>query len=70
MKIKRHSSVFDTPLGGRGLGGRGRRRTRLPIIPIVLAALLVLFIAFIWSRGGEHSQVSVEKVIPADRLGQ
>jgi hypothetical protein len=65
MKIKRQSSVFDTPLGG-GV----RRRSRLPLIPIILFALLVLFVVFIWSRGGEQSQVTVEKVISADKLGQ
>lgn len=65
MKIKRHSSVFDTPLGGRS-----RRRTRLPLVPIIVVALLVLGVAFLWSRGGEQAQVNVQKVIPAEKLGQ
>lgn len=65
MKIKRHSSVFDTPLGGGS-----RRRMRLPLVPIIAVVLLVLGVAFLWSRGGERSQVNVQKVIPAEKLGQ
>lgn len=65
MKIKRHSSVFDTPLGSSS-----RRRMRLPLVPIAAVVLLVLGVAFLWSRGGEQSQVNVQKVIPAEKLGQ
>lgn len=47
-----------------------RRGKRLPIIPIVLIAVLVALIMLMWSRGGEQPQRQVEKVIPAEKLGQ
>lgn len=62
MKNNRNFSSFE---------GAGRRRgTRLPILPIVLVVLVVALLAFLWSRGGEQPQQRVEKVIPAEKLGQ
>ncbi|KQN04752.1 hypothetical protein ASE85_07080 [Sphingobium sp. Leaf26] len=62
MKNNRNFSSFE--------GGQRRRGTRLPIIPIALVLLLVALLAFFWSRGGEQPQQRVEKVIPAEKLGQ
>lgn len=61
MKNNRSYSSFE---------GGSRRRTRLPIIPTVIVILLIALIAFLWSRGGEQPQARVEKVIPAEKLGQ
>lgn len=61
MKNNRSFSSFE---------GGSRRRTRLPILPIVLVILVVALVAFLWSRGGERPQQRVEKVIPAEKLGQ
>jgi len=61
MKSNRSFSSFE---------GGSRRRTRLPIIPIIIVILLVALLAFLWSRGGEQPQKPVEKVIPAEKLGQ
>ncbi|MFC3442077.1 hypothetical protein ACFOKF_12945 [Sphingobium rhizovicinum] len=47
-----------------------RRGRRLPIIPIALVVLVALLLAFFWSRGGEKPQQPVEKIIPAEKLGQ
>ncbi|MBD3765555.1 MAG: hypothetical protein IE927_12710 [Rhodobacterales bacterium] len=41
-----------------------------PILPIILVVLVVALLAFLWSRGGEQPQQRVEKVIPAEKLGQ
>lgn len=62
MKNNRNFSSFE--------GSSRRRGTRLPILPIVAVVLIVAFFAFLWSRGGEHPQQRVEKVIPAEKLGQ
>lgn len=62
MKNNRNFSSFE--------GGQRRRGTRLPIIPIALIVLFVALLAFFWSRGGEQPQQRVEKVIPAEKLGQ
>ncbi|MDI1294601.1 MAG: hypothetical protein PSY12_01710 [bacterium] len=61
MKNKRSTSSFE---------GATRRRSNLPIIPIALAILVIAILAFFWSRGGEKPQQRVEKVIPAEKLGQ
>ncbi|WHO40324.1 hypothetical protein PMI04_006945 [Sphingobium sp. AP49] len=61
MKSNRSFSSFE---------GGTRRRTRLPIIPIVAVVILIALVAFLWSRGGERPQQRVEKVIPAEKLGQ
>lgn len=62
MKNNRNFSSFE---------GSGRRRGgRLPIIPIALVLLGAALLAFFWSRGGEQPQQRVEKVIPAEKLGQ
>lgn len=50
--------------------GASRRRSRLPIIPIIFVVILLALIALLWSRGGERPQAPVEKVIPAEKLGQ
>ncbi|MBA4091712.1 hypothetical protein [Sphingomonas sp. VDB2] len=62
MKNNRNFSSFE--------GGSRRRGSSLPIIPIALAALVIALLAFFWSRGGEQPQQRVEKVIPAEKLGQ
>ncbi|BBF69521.1 hypothetical protein K9B33_06475 [Sphingobium sp. 3R8] len=62
MKNNRNFSSFE--------GGSRRRGSSLPIIPIALAVLVVALLAFFWSRGGEQPQQRVEKVIPAEKLGQ
>ncbi|MBH1992354.1 MAG: hypothetical protein I8H86_05655 [Sphingomonadaceae bacterium] len=62
MKNNRNFSSFE--------GGTRRRGSRLPLIPIIAVVLIVAFIAFLWSRGGEHPQQRVEKVIPAEKLGK
>lgn len=62
MKNNRNFSSFE--------GGQRRRGTRLPIIPFALVVLFVALLAFFWSRGGEQPQQRVEKVIPAEKLGQ
>ncbi|MEA3389678.1 hypothetical protein [Sphingobium sp. CCH11-B1] len=62
MKNNRNFGSFDSSARRRG--------TRLPVIPIVLVLLVVALLAFFWSRGGEQPQQRVEKVIPADKLGQ
>ncbi|MES2173181.1 cbb3-type cytochrome oxidase assembly protein [Sphingobium sp. AR-3-1] len=62
MKNNRNFSSFE--------GGSRRRGSSLPIIPIALALLVIGLLAFFWSRGGEQPQQRVEKVIPAEKLGQ
>lgn len=62
MKNNRNFSSFE--------GSQRRRGTRLPIIPVALVVLFVALLAFFWSRGGEQPQQRVEKVIPAEKLGQ
>lgn len=62
MKNNRNFSSFE--------GGSRRRGSSLPIIPIALAVLVIALLAFFWSRGGEQPQQRVEKVIPAEKLGQ
>lgn len=62
MKNNRNFSSFE--------GGQRRRTTRLPIIPVALVVLVIAILAFFWSRGGEQPQQRVEKVIPAEKLGQ
>ncbi|WP_420142986.1 hypothetical protein [Sphingobium sp.] len=62
MKNNRNFSSFE--------GSTRRRGTRLPIIPVALVVLVVALLAFFWSRGGEQPQQRVEKVIPAEKLGQ
>ncbi len=62
MKNKSNFSNFE--------GGSRRRGGKLPIIPIAIAVLVVLLLVFLWSRGGEQAQKPVEKVIPAEKLGQ
>jgi hypothetical protein len=62
MKNNRNFSSFE--------GSTRRRGTSLPIIPIALVVLFVALLAFFWSRGGEQPQQRVEKVIPAEKLGQ
>jgi hypothetical protein len=62
MKNNRNFSSFE--------GGNRRRGSSLPIIPIVLVVLVIALLAFFWSRGGEQPQQRVEKVIPAEKLGQ
>jgi hypothetical protein len=62
MKNNRNFSSFE--------GGTRRRGSSLPIIPIVLVVLFIALLAFFWSRGGEQPQQRVEKVIPAEKLGQ
>lgn len=62
MKNNRNFSSFE--------GGSRRRGSSLPIIPIALALLVIALLAFFWSRGGEQPQQRVEKVIPAEKLGQ
>jgi hypothetical protein len=62
MKNNRNFSSFE--------GGTRRRGSSLPIIPIVLVVLFIALVAFFWSRGGEQPQQRVEKVIPAEKLGQ
>lgn len=62
MKNNRNFSSFE--------GSTRRRGTRLPIIPVVLVVLVVALLAFFWSRGGEQPQQRIEKVIPAEKLGQ
>lgn len=62
MKNNRNFSSFE--------GSTRRRGTRLPIVPVVLIVLVVALLAFFWSRGGEQPQQRVEKVIPAEKLGQ
>ena len=61
MKNNRSLSSFE---------GGSRRRTRLPILPIAAVLVLVLLIGVLWSRGGEQPQQPVEKVNPAEKLGQ
>lgn len=46
------------------------RRSRMPIVLIILILALIGAIYAMWSAGGETPQVKVEKVIPADKLGQ
>lgn len=62
MKRNRSYSSFE--------GGSRRRGPSLPIIPIVAVIVLVAILALLWSRGGEKPQSRVEKVIPAEKLGQ
>ncbi|HAF42396.1 MAG TPA: hypothetical protein DCG90_11625 [Sphingobium sp.] len=62
MKNNRNYSSFE--------GSSRRRGGRLPIIPIVLVLLVAALLAFFWSRGGEKPQQRVEKIIPAEKLGQ
>ena len=62
MKNNRTFSSFE--------GSARRRGGRLPIIPIVIVILVVALLAFFWSRGGEKPQQRVEKVTPAEKLGQ
>ena len=62
MKNNRNFSSFE--------GSQRRRGTRLPVIPVALVVLFVALLAFFWSRGGEQPQQRVEKVIPAEKLGQ
>lgn len=62
MKTNRNFSSFE--------GSTRRRGMRLPIIPIALVILVIALLAFFWSRGGEQPQQRVEKVIPAEKLGQ
>ncbi|QGP78801.1 hypothetical protein [Sphingobium sp. CAP-1] len=62
MKNNRNFGSFES--------GTRRRGSRLPIIPIALVVLLALLLAFFWSRGGEKPQQRVEKIIPAEKLGQ
>lgn len=61
MARNRHTSSFQ---------GASRRRSSLPIIPIVIVVVLIALVALLWSRGGEQPQARVEKVIPAEKLGQ
>ncbi len=61
MARNRYTSSFQ---------GGSRRRSALPIIPIILVVILVALIALFWARGGEQPQARVEKVIPAEKLGQ
>lgn len=61
MARNRHTSSFQ---------GGSRRRSAIPLIPIILIVILVALVALFWSRGGEQPQVRVEKVIPAEKLGQ
>jgi len=62
MKRNRSYSSFE--------GGSRRRGPSLPLIPIIAVVVLVAIIALLWSRGGEQPQSRVEKVIPAEKLGQ
>jgi len=62
MKNNRNFSSFE--------GSSRRRGGRLPIIPILIVLLVVALLAFFWSRGGEKPQQRVEKIIPAEKLGQ
>lgn len=62
MKRNRSFSSFE--------GSSRRRGSSLPIIPIIAVAVLAAIIALLWSRGGERPQTRVEKVIPAEKLGQ
>ncbi|MBB6122596.1 hypothetical protein [Sphingobium subterraneum] len=62
MKIKRSSSVFDSP--------RRRSSVRLPIIPIAVIVVVIALLMLLWSRGGEKPQTRVEKAIPAEKLGK
>lgn len=62
MKIKRSSSVFDSP--------RRRSSVRLPIIPIAIIVVVIAVLMLLWSRGGEQPQNRVEKAVPADKLGK
>jgi predicted PurR-regulated permease PerM len=62
MKNNRNFSSFE--------GSSRRRGGRLPIIPIIIVLLVVALLAFFWSRGGEKPKQRVEKIIPAEKLGQ
>lgn len=62
MKNKSNFSSFE--------GSTRRRGGKLPIIPVAIAVIVVLLFIFLWSRGGEQAQKPVEKVIPAEKLGQ
>ncbi|EQB32080.1 hypothetical protein [Sphingobium ummariense] len=62
MKNRRSVSSFE--------GASRRRRSSLPIVPVVAIIVLIGLIALFWSRGGERPQQRVEKVIPAEKLGQ
>ena len=62
MKRNRSYSSFE--------GSSRRRKTSLPIIPIIAVLVLAGIIALLCSRGGERPQDRVEKVIPAEKLGQ
>lgn len=61
MKNKRSNSSF---------AGGSRRRSTLPILPVALVVLVAALLAFFWTRGGEKPQQRIEKVIPAEKLGQ
>jgi hypothetical protein len=61
MKRNQYSSSFQ---------GGSRRRSAVPLIPIIMVVILIAIIALLWSRGGEQPQARVEKVIPAEKLGQ
>lgn len=62
MKRNRSFSNFE--------GSSRRRGSSLPIVPIILIVALVAIVALAWSRGGEKPQQRVEKIIPAEKLGQ
>ena len=62
MKNNRNFSKFESSTRRRG--------SRLPIVPVAALVLVVLLVVFLWSRGGEKPQQRVEKVIPAEKLGQ
>lgn len=62
MKNNRSFGSFES--------GSRRRGVRLPILPIAILVVIIALLAFFWSRGGEQPQQRVEKVIPAEKLGQ
>jgi hypothetical protein len=47
-----------------------RRRNPLVVPSIIGVVLLIALLAWFWQRGGPQPQQTVEKVIPAERLGR